>query len=231
MAGIRSIVAVAVATIGVLTMSACAAETIAAPKSSTTTTPAPSPSVDQRPEVDTIVIAGDGLHLQHGSETVDVLDLRSDPAVTIEALTKVVGSPTAVTEAPATNHFGPTTVTDFDGLKIYVEHYDEPGTPDYLVRPAWSVSFTTAAVGAVQLRTTAGLAVGGPFAEAKSAVSESEGWVALNNDGTKFGRTLVEKAPGSPDSAVAAGGVMVLSYADGGGAISSIVAPLTLSAP
>ncbi len=228
MAGIRAVIAVAAATIGVLLVAGCSGKAGDAMPTSTASS-TPSPSADPLSAVDAILVGGDGLHLRHGSETLTVLDYRDDPTQVLAALTAVLGAPTSTSETEGTNHTVPATLTEFGGLRVYSPHYDEPVTADYLARPAWTVSVTTPTAGSIAVKTSAGLVVGEPFADAKSAVGDYENYL-VGADGTRTSRTLVEKVPGSPADAGDAGGVMVVGNPDGG-AITSIYAPGTLSAP
>ena len=226
---LRPLIAVATAAIGLIALSGCSASGVTASPTATAATPSASASPDPLAQVDSVVVAGDGLHLHVGEKTMAVLDYRDEASDTIAALTELLGAPTGTSESPESNHAPATTVTSFGGLHVHAPHYGEPVTPDYVARPAWTVSVTASATGAIDLRTSAGLVVGRPFTDAKSAVGDFEN-ALVGAHGTRTSRTLVEKAPGSPDAAGEAGGVIVVGDPDGG-AITSIYAPGTLSAP
>lgn len=207
MAGIRAVIAVAAATIGVLLVAGCSGKAgDAAPTATASSTP--SPSADPLSAVDAILVGGDGLHLKHGSETVTVLDYRDDPAQALAAVTAVLGAPTSTSEAEATNHTAPATLTEFGGLRIIEHHYGAPVTFDYLAVPAWSAMVTSAAVGDVALGATVGVAVGDPYENAKPLVGSGQDSLT-SSDGSQESWILVERSPGSPDDGGGAVGVLV----------------------
>ena len=212
MAGIRAVIAVAAATIGVLLLAGCSGKPDApvptAAASSPASTPSPSASGDPLSTVDAILVGGDGLHLQHGEETLALLDYRADAAKTIASLTAVLGAPTSTSEAKGTNHTVPATLTEFGGLRTIDHHYGAPVTYDYLVTPAWSVMLSAAAVGEVALGTTVGVAVGEPYENAKPLVG-SENSASIMPDGSQESWILVELSPGSPETEGASVGVLV----------------------
>ncbi|MCI0155528.1 hypothetical protein KNO15_02320 [Leifsonia shinshuensis] len=212
MARISSVIAVAAVAIGVLLLAACSGKAGApvptATASSSTSTPSRSASADPLSTVDAILVGGDGLHLQHGTETVALLDYRTDPAQAIAALTAVLGAPTATSEAGGTNHTVPSTLTEFGGLRVVDHHYGAPVTYDYLVTPAWSVMLSAAAAGDVALGTTVGVAVGEPYENAQPVAGSGQSSATMP-DGSQESWVLVERSPGSPEVEGGAVGVLV----------------------
>ena len=228
MGRMRAPLAVAIVMMGTVALSGCSAAG-AGPARTATTTPVTAETPAPQPAVDAIVVAGDGLHLHAGGATLSVLDYRHPAEDVLSRLTEVLGAPTATREQPATNHTKPSTVTEFGGLAVVAPHYDEPVTNDYKAQPAWYADVTTASAGAVALRTTAGDAVGAPFADATSAVGEWDAAWRLE-DGRRQSATLVETSPDAPAEVGETPGVIVIGDPDGG-AISRFYAPGTLSAP
>ncbi len=179
-------------------------------------TPAPSPTPTPTPEpVDPLLstarlmISADRLSLvDEAGTTVAEFGYLEEPALAIEALTKVFGSPPRSEPYAGTNH-APSGVrhTWGDAVEIDERHYDESRRAEYdyrLVWPRFAVYFDEAQFEGLGLTTPTGVTAGIPWPEYEVTGNPNPGWSC---DGPIVDIESLESEDGSPrDFGVVLGG-------------------------